>query len=282
MANEYKVSLLAAVCSVTLACAGAGKGVSPAPPITELSSRAATAAPAPPAFSVVLVPVKGGCYQMGSASEVGGPEEKPAHEVCVDDFHIGKYEVTQGQWKSIMGTNPSSNIGCGEACPVEMVSWNDALLFLEKLNILSSSEPGSLGPYRLPTEAEWEFAARSGGKVERYAGETDDLDRVAWHLWNTDTAQPVGSKAPNGLGIHDMSGSVWEWTSDWYDATYYASSPRANPTGPTSGEHRVLRGGGRINETFDLRTTYRNHLSPDHRGPNKGVRLVRAAPVQSR
>jgi formylglycine-generating enzyme required for sulfatase activity len=239
---------------------------------------------------VELVSVKGACFRMGAASAVkSGPEERPAHEVCLDDFQLGKYEVTQGQWKAVMGSNPSANAACGDDCPVEMVSWNDALEFIGKLNARVAREEGRPGNYRLPTEAEWEYAARSGGKDERYAG-GDDVASVGWFIWNSSSwpapdrpeqTHPVGQKAPNGLGFQDMTGNVWEWTADWYASDFYASSPRQNPAGPATGERRVVRGGGFGNDAYDCRTTYRNDLPPDYRGREKGFRLARggAAPV---
>jgi formylglycine-generating enzyme required for sulfatase activity len=222
-----------------------------------------------------LVFVKGGCFQMGTPFDApGGPEEKPAHEVCVSDFYIGRYEVTQGQWIAIMGSNPSTDKTCGSDCPVETVSWNDAQEFIAKVNARNGggSAPGR---YRLPTEAEWEYAARSGGKDEKYPGRGDDVGSVGWYIGNATRIHRVGTKAPNGLGLYDMSGNVWEWTGDWYAETYYASSPHENPVGPTSGDRRVARGGSYGNDPFDLRTSYRNFLPPDYRSGSKGFRLVR-------
>jgi formylglycine-generating enzyme required for sulfatase activity len=233
------------------------------------------------ATGMELVLVKGGCFQMGNTFDAGGPEEKPAHEVCVDDFLIGRREVTQGQWKKIMGTNPSINLACGPSCPVEQVSWNDVQAFIGKLNRAGAGKKPS-GKYRLPTEAEWEFAARSGGKKEKFSG-GEDVAAVAWYFATADAGtHPVGLKAPNGLGLYDMTGNVWEWTGDWYAASYYASSPRKNPTGPSKGDRRVVRGGGFGNEAFDVRASYRNHLPPDHRAAGLGFRLVRSAPAQGK
>lgn len=216
-----------------------------------------------------MVFVKGGCYQMGDTSGDGGPEEKPVHEVCVDDFYMGKYEVTQGQWKRIMGSNPSRFTDCGDNCPVEGVSWNDVREFIGRLNSLSGDSK-----YRLPTEAEWEYAARSGGRKEIYSG--GDLYSVAWFTADpSNETHHVGTKTPNGLGLYDMSGNVWEWTNDWYDSNYYSSSPRKNPTGPDTGSARVLRGGSWGVGPFEIRTAYRNYLSPDYRSGSIGFRLLR-------
>ncbi|TAN44631.1 MAG: formylglycine-generating enzyme family protein, partial [Nitrospirae bacterium] len=132
------------------------------------------------ATGIEMVLVKGGCYQMGDTFGDGDSDEKPVHEVCVDDFYIGKFEVTQGQWQAVMGNNPSSFKNCGDNCPVESVSWNDVQEFISRLNKkVPLSKGGTRGLYRLPTEAEWEYAARSGGKREKYAG-GDDVDSVAW------------------------------------------------------------------------------------------------------
>jgi formylglycine-generating enzyme required for sulfatase activity len=253
MTKNARVLGAALVLSGTLACAGAKT-----PPYRD------------PAIEVVQV--KGGCFQMGSAAgKPGGPEEKPAHEVCVSDFDIGKYEVTQAQWVAVMGSNPSYTTACGGNCPVEMVSWNDTQQFLARLN-----EHGPRAHrYRLPTEAEWEFAASGRGKPDRYAGRDDDLGKVGWYIGNVGNPKQVGQKEPNALGLHDMSGNVWEWTNDWYDAAYYASSPRQDPRGPSQGDRRVLRGGSFADNAFDARVTYRNFLPPDYRSRSKGFRVVK-------
>ena len=181
--------------------------------------------------------VKGGCFQMGDTFGDGDADEKPVHEVCVDDFYIGKYEVTQGQWQAIMDENPSYNKNCGDNCPVENMSWNDVQEFIYRLNQKTGQT------YRLPTEAEWEYAVRAGSTTRYYWGNRMDGD-YAWYLENSgNKTHPVGQKKPNNLGIYDMSGNVWEWVSDWYDESYYKKSPRDNPQGPASGTAHVLRGG---------------------------------------
>ncbi len=214
--------------------------------------------------------VKGGCYQMGCGSGTSDCNyyEKPAHEVCLDDFYIGKYEVTQGQWQEIMGNNPSKFSNCGDNCPVERVSWNDVREFIGKLN--SHSEGNK---YRLPTEAEWEYAARSGGKNEKFSG-SDNIDSVAWYDGNSgNKTHPVGTKSPNGLGIYDMSGNLWEWVNDWYGA--YSSSPQNNPSGPASGMFRVRRGGSWYQVAGFSRTSARDWLLPERSSCNVGFRLAR-------
>lgn len=212
---------------------------------------AATEKTAAPVADIALVPVKGGCFKMGSA------DDKTLHEVCVSDFFIGKYEVTQGQWKAVMGTNPSRYSSCGNDCPVDQVSWDDIQGFLKKLNAKSSVQ------YRLPTEAEWEYAARSGGKNEIYSG-GNNVNPVAWYAKNSaKTPHKVGTKQANGLGIYDMSGNVWEWVSDCFVCDYYKNSPVKDPQGPKCNEKRVLRGGSWFNTAKNAQVTFRLRDSPD-------------------
>jgi formylglycine-generating enzyme required for sulfatase activity len=217
---------------------------------------------------IALVSVKGGCFQMGDAFGDGVDDERPVHKVCVSDFRMGKYEVTQGQWQQVMGGLPSGNKGCPD-CPVENVSWSAAQEFIQRLNKESGSK------YRLPTEAEWEYAARSGGKLEKYAG-GDTPGTVAWYQGNSSkSSHQVGQKQANGLGLYDMSGNVVEWCGDWYGEDYYAKSPQQDPMGPSAGEARVLRGGDYRSETVALRTTSRRNDVESHAGVEPyGFRLV--------
>jgi len=219
-----------------------------------------------PVTGMEFVFVKGGCFDMGDSA--GEDDEKPVHEVCVDDFYIGKYEVTQGQWKKIMGNKPSKFKGSQR--PVEQVSWNDVQKFIEKLNRLSGKK------YRLPTEAEWEYACRGGTKSQgyKYCG-SDNPDEVAWYDKNSNGATiAVGKKKPNELGIYDMSGNVWEWCQDWYDKAYYNWSPKDNPQGPDDGSGRVIRGGSWGNGPRSVRCANRDDSAPGHRGLDLGFRLV--------
>ncbi len=224
---------------------------------------------------IEMVYVKGGCYQMGDTFGDGNSDEKPVHEVCPDDFYIGKYEVTQGQWKAIMGNNPSYFKDCGDNCPVEQVSWNDAQEFIRKLNQRTKNNPQApfgKGEFRLPTEAEWEYAARSGGKSEKYSG-GNDIDSVAWYNSNSGSkTHPVGQKKPNGLGLYDMSGNVWEWVNDWYGS--YSSGSQNNPKGLSSGPGRVARGGSWLYSARFVRASSRNFFTPDFRGYFLGFRLA--------
>ncbi len=219
-----------------------------------------------------FVPVPAGCFKMGDTTGTGEDDEKPAHEVCLDAYAIGKYEVTQGQWNKVMGSNPSNFKACGDSCPVDTISWNDAQAFVARLNKSSNSN------YRLPTEAEWEYAARSGGKQELYSGSADP-NVAAWIESNAgQTTHPVGKKQPNGLGIFDMSGNVFEWTADWYAEDFYAKSPAKSPVGPAVGKFRVNRGGSWYVEATGSRTTARGSNEPDKKSSNLGLRLV--APVK--
>ncbi|MGX7689501.1 formylglycine-generating enzyme family protein [Flectobacillus roseus] len=209
--------------------------------------------------------VEGGTFQMGSTT--GDPAEQPVHSVTLSSFAIGKYEVTQAQWKTVMGVNPSIFSNCDD-CPVEKVSWNDIQLFITRLNTLA----GKI--YRLPTEAEWEYAAR-GGKLSKgytYSG-SNTMDDVAWYYSNS-SAKPhsVGQKMPNELGIYDMSGNVFEWCSDQYGA--YSSSSQTNPTGASSGTNRVSRGGSWADYPQYSRVAFRIDFTPDYRNSNLGFRVV--------
>ena len=221
-----------------------------------------------------MVLVKGDCFQMGDTFDVGDDDEKPVHEVCVDDFYIGKYEVTQGEWESIMETNPSKFKG-NVNLPVERVSYDNVRKFIKKLRQRTGKK------YRLPTEAEWEYAAQGGGKDGLWAGTSDEfeLDEYAWYVDNSNRrTHPVGQKKPNGLGLYDMSGNVWEWVWDRYDEKYYERSPKNNPKGPLGGGYRVLRGGSWNSTPVTLRTATRGVYAPGSRsGGSGGFRLALSA-----
>ena len=221
---------------------------------------------------------------MGSPNtEADRSGDEYQHQVTLSSFYIGKYPVTQAQWQAIMGSNPSKFKG--DNLPVESVSWDDIQVFLTKLNTLYSPPSGGQGGgfFRLPTEAEWEYAARGGHKSSfnkggqggfKYAG-SNNIDEVAWYGNNSNNkTHPVGQKKPNELGIYDMSGNVWEWCQDWYDKDYYKNSPANNSTGPTSGTSRVLRGGGWSSIAVRCRVGYRIHFTPSNRNLNYGFRLV--------
>jgi formylglycine-generating enzyme required for sulfatase activity len=221
-----------------------------------------------------FVLVKGGCYQMGDTFGDGYENEKPVHEVCLDDFYIGKFKVTQGQWKNVLGNNPSHFKNCGNNCPVENVSWNDAQEFVRILNRRTGKT------YRLLTEAEWEYAARSGGKREKWAGTSSEseLGDYAWYSGNSGgQTHPVGQKKPNGIGIYDMSGNVWEWAQDTYSSHAYSSHSRNNPLYAGIGSGHVFRGGSWYYNPRGVRAAFRNHRSPAIiiRHHNVGCRLAR-------
>jgi formylglycine-generating enzyme required for sulfatase activity len=221
-----------------------------------------------------FVLVKGGCYQMGDTFGDGYENEKPVHEVCLGDYYIGKFEVTQGQWKTVQGNNPSYFRNCGDTCPVENLSWDNAQAFIRILNRRTGKT------YRLPTEAEWEYAARSGGKREKWAGTSNEaeLGEYAWYSGNSgNRTHPVGRKKPNGIGIYDMSGNVWEWVQDIYSGTAYSSPVRNNPVYTGSGPGHVFRGGSWFYHPRGVRAAFRNHRAPFNiiRHHNVGLRLAR-------
>ena len=251
-----------------------------------------------------MVFVKGGAFMMGATEEQGSEDpwhdENPVHEVALDDFYIGKYEVTQQLWEYVMsfkgvcadgssisaydsdvwfGNYPISEIGLGSFYPAYFISYNDIVdVFLPRLNRITGKS------FRLPTEAEWEYAARGGVKSKgyKYAG-SNTIGDVAWYYDNSFGIEPsdpefgshqVGFKVPNELGIYDMSGNVYEWCSDWYSYGYGSSVPQVNPIGPTSGTFRVLRGGGWIDTPRYCRVSTRLSHKPSDRQFFCGFRLV--------
>ncbi len=216
---------------------------------------------------------------MGDVDWTGRDNERPVHEVCVDDFYVGKYEVTQGQWETLMGNNPSSGES-GRDFPVNEVSWTSATLFAEQLRSKTGAN------YRLPTEAEWEYAARSGGRNDKWPGTNNeaDLKDYAWYSASkVFDIHPVGLKKPNDLGLHDMAGNVKEWVSDWYEENYYADSQKHNPRGPHSDviqswsreyKRKVHRGGCANDNASRIRTSYRDKDDIDRRHKEIGFRLA--------
>ena len=219
--------------------------------------------------SIEMVRVEAGTFTMGATPEMKEPFdwEKPTHQVTLtNDYYIGKYEVTQALWQAVMGNNPSNFKGYN--LPVECVSWNDCQDFISKLNSITGKV------FRLPTEAEWEYAARGGKKSRgyQYSG-SSNLSDVAWYEDNSGSGtHAVGSKQANELGIYDMSGNVWEWCQDWYGS--YSSSSQVNPTGDTSGFARVSRGGSRCSTAGSCRSSFHSFGVPDGHFSNFGLRLV--------
>lgn len=215
-----------------------------------------------------MILVNGGVFRMGA--EDGGPDELPVHEVELDSYYIGKFPVTQELWVSVTGSNPSA-FRSYKDLPIESVSWEEIQNFLLKLNKAS----GKL--YRLPTEAEWEFAAIGGTRTNnyRYSG-SDKIEEVAWYDANSNKkTHPVGLLRPNELGLYDLCGNVWEWCSDWYDDEYRSDDKyRKNPPGPDFGTFRVLRGGSWATPEDKCRRSSRFSYSGDFRNNCVGVRLV--------
>ena len=245
--------------------------------------------------SFVMVAVEGGTFTMGATAEQGSDaydSEMPAHQVTLSSYSIGETEVTQALWVAVMGTNPSYFNGYGNAYygsehsenygtnlqrPVEWVSWDKCQTFITKLNQLTDET------FRLPTEAEWEYAARGGNKSRgyKYAG-SNTIGDVAWYdvnAYDVGSSSPnygthtVATKSPNELGLYDMSGNVWEWCQDWYGG--YSSGAQTNPTGPTSGSYRVFRGGSWNNSARDCRVSSRGNWPADFRYNALGLRLAR-------
>lgn len=215
-----------------------------------------------------MVWVEGGTFRMGATSEQGSDaysDEKPVHSVTLSSYYIGKTEVTQALWKAVMGSNPSEFKGDNR--PVESVSWDDCQAFIRKLNALTGQN------FRLPTEAEWEFACRGGNNSRgyKYSG-SNYIDNVAWHWDNSGKkTHPVATKSPNELGIYDMSGNVREWCSDWKGD--YSSGAQTNPKGPYDGSYRVNRGGSWGSDAGYCRSSDRGLNSPGYRSYYLGLRL---------
>ena len=226
-----------------------------------------------------MVRVEGGTFTMGATNEPGSDayeNETPAHQVTLSTYSIGETEVTQELWEAVMGSNPSRFKGAKR--PVERVSWDNCQDFIKKLNAATGKS------FRLPTEAEWEYAARGGNKSRgyKYAG-SNDIESVAWYEKNSYDkgsssldfgTHNVAQKQPNELGLYDMSGNVFEWCSDWYGKDYYGSSPQSNPQGPDNGQSRVRRGGGWNGYARFCRSSYHSNDIPDARDNDVGFRLV--------
>ena len=220
--------------------------------------------------SFEMVYVEGGTFVMGATSEQESDaydNEKPVHSVTLSGYYIGKCEVTQELWEAVMGSNPSHFKGAQN--PVESVSWNDCQNFIKKLNSLTGRT------FRLPTEAEWEYAARGGNQSShyKYSG-SGNIGNVAWYDDNSGSkTHAVGTKSPNELGIYDMSGNVYEWCSDRYGG-YYSAGAQTNPQGPSSGSYRVLRGGSWYYYARRCRVSHRGGSGPDNSSSDYGLRLV--------
>jgi formylglycine-generating enzyme required for sulfatase activity len=240
------------------------------PPPT--SNKPIPANPIPASIADNMVHIPGGTFTMGCQSfflfKICRDNEKPAHRVTVSSFYLSKYLVTQAQWRAVMGSDPSSNKGCDQ-CPVDNIRWNDTQVFLQKLNAQTGQN------YRLPTEAEWEFAARGGNnsKGYDYSG-SNTLSKVAWYTKpdSTKRSHPVGGKEPNELGLYDMSGNVGEWCNDKYGA--YSNQPQVDPIGAIEGSDRVYRGVEWSIQQWYCRVAYRAHLYQASDGWCIGFRLA--------
>jgi formylglycine-generating enzyme required for sulfatase activity len=230
-----------------------------------------------------MVKVAGGTFQMGDnfGDAEASKDEQPVHSVTLSDYYIGKYEVSQAEWKAVMGGKNPSNFK-GDNLPVEQVSWEDVQIFIKKLNEQSGKK------YRLPTEAEWEFAARERGKKVRFGNGKDIVDpseinfdasasdKKSYSVMGTyrQKTVSVSSLSSNALGLYHMSGNVYEWCSDWYDENYYKNSSLSNPKGAVSGSDRVLRGGSWLVNPDHCRSMHRNRIMPTYRNSRLGFRLA--------
>ena len=220
-------------------------------------------------MAFVLIPA--GSFEMGS--ERGDADEQPVRSMALDKpFYIGQFEVTQAQWHAVMENDPSQFTG-DPSRPVESISWNDARAFIAKLNAM---EPGAT--YRLPTEAEWEYAARAGSAAAyAFGDDAGQLDAYGWYADNAgNTTHPVGQKQPNAWGVYAMYGGVWEWVQERYGA--YPSEAATESVGPPPGNRRVIRGGSWLSPAKDCRAASRSHAHPTFRGANVGFRFVRTIP----
>lgn len=225
-------------------------------------------------LGIKFILIEPGCFQMGNDktptdNTVG---ETPSHRVCIEKpFYLGETEVTQKQWENVMGSNPSKVKA--EDRPIDRVSWNDAQDFIQSLN---AKDGGKL--FRLPTEAEWEYAARAGSDSDySYGNDSKSLAQYAWfgNLGYKGASHEVAQKQPNDWGLYDMHGNVWEWVQDWYGPSYYSNSPANNPLGPESGKYRVYRGGSWVGKATNLRSAVRFSALPVTRTHDLGFRLVR-------
>ena len=222
-------------------------------------------------IGMVFQRIPAGTFMMGS--EAGQEDERPPHEVTIaHDFFLGIHEVTQAQWRTVMGDNPSFYTD-DDRLPVERVSWFDAVAFIQRLN-----EREGTTLYRLPTEAEWEYAARAGSEAAfSFGDEAGKLPEYAWTRANAEgRTHRVGQKRANDFGLYDMSGNVWEWVLDWYAADYYARSPAVDPPGMPDGTHRVIRGGSSLDPPTSLRPANRGGSRPVLFDKALGFRVVRS------
>jgi formylglycine-generating enzyme required for sulfatase activity len=235
-------------------------------------------------LSMKMLAIPGGAFIMGS--DKGGADEKPAHQVSLSAFQMSETEITQSQYQGVMGANPSFFKGASNN-PVDRVSWFDAITFCNRLSEKAKLEPCytlasgecdySKSGFRLPTEAEWEYACRAETGGDYYTGDGPaNLARAGWYVdISADKTHPVGQKAPNAWKLFDMHGNVWEWTNDWYAKDFYGSSPKQNPAGPASGSEKVLRGGGWVDNASSCKAAKRRSYNPKKNYSDIGFRVVR-------
>ena len=233
-----------------------------------------------------------GCTSAQLATSACEDGESPAHSVTLThDFFIGETEVTQAEYVAVIGSNPSALSSCGDDCPVENLTWHAMAEYANALSVSenltecfdcsngscsTSNNPYTCDGYRMPTEAEWEYAARAGADDYVYAG-SNVADDLAWYLSNAgNSTNPVAQKDPNGWGLYDMSGNVWEWVWDWYDSNYYSGSPSSDPEGSSTGSARARRGGDWGSEVGHLRVSTRFGHDPDGVFDHVGFRLGRS------
>ncbi|MBT5549284.1 MAG: formylglycine-generating enzyme family protein [Nitrospina sp.] len=218
-----------------------------------------------PSTGMEFIRIPAGCSMMGT--ENGFDFESPVHKICVDEFYLGKFEVTQEQWDQYLPDNFSKFTG--KFRPVERVSWNDAKIYIQELNNEENTEK-----YRLPYEAEWEYAARGGTTTQFYWGDKID-DSYVWYFGTSNyKTHPVGLKKPNPFGLYDMLGNVWEWVEDWFANDYYQKSPIQNPEGPETGRFKVKRGGSQANLISHIKSHTRYRADPDKRHHINGFRVA--------
>ncbi|MCX7097367.1 MAG: formylglycine-generating enzyme family protein [Methylococcales bacterium] len=224
-----------------------------------------------------FVKMEPGCFLMGRDTDIKekNASELPQHRVCIEKpFYLGETEVTQEKWEKVMGNNPSKVKSLYR--PVDRVNWNDVQAFIDRLN---SQEGGHF--FRLPTEAEWEYAARAGStSLYSFGGNAKDLANYAWYgdEGYHGASHEVEKKQPNNWGLYDMHGNVWEWVQDWYDASYYQNSPDKDPKGPPNGQYKIYRGGSWVGKPVNLRSSIRYSGLPTTRTNDIGFRLLKEIP----
>ena len=238
-------------------------------------------------FELDMVLVQSGSFTMGNSNGIYELNELPLHNVTVSNFFISKFEITQEQYGQVKSYD--SSFFKYDTYPVEQVTWYEAVSFCNKLSLIENLEPCynlktwdcnfNKNGYRLPTEAEWEFAARGGTQSEdyKYSG-GDNLNDIAWYILNSgEQPHVIGTKQPNELGLHDMTGNVWEWCWDRYDSEYYSTSPENDPKGPVGPLVRVFRGGSWQNDVNKLRLSQRSFYKPDSKLLSLGFRVARSS-----